>query len=86
MTRRTLADLLAAIKTAKTIYVWANITGEDGAYIPVTKTALRTALNADIPYEEGGAHRHSTVSDFDVEGDTLYISCWAVPPSTRSGY
>lgn len=45
MTKR---DLLAALKKAKTVYVWVNWTEHDGIYLWVSKEAVR-ANSKDVP-------------------------------------
>ena len=64
-------ELNAAIKAADAIFVWVNLTDDDGAYVEVSKAAFRRALQARQSYD---APSYNAVIRQDGEHSDLYVN------------
>jgi hypothetical protein len=73
-----LGDLKKAIKKAKNVYVWANVWGDEGEYLKITKKDLLRSMNADTPNDGayGGRPDETPTSRYELDADgDLFISC-----------
>lgn len=66
-----LGKLKQAIASAKRVFVWVNIWGDDGEMVEVQKTKLLKAMNADTPNDgaHGGRGDWTPVCSFDLRED-----------------
>ncbi len=67
----TLKELKDALKGRK-LFVWVNVFGEDGGYIPAPKEKFLNAIGADVAHYRGGLHNDTAV-DMRIDGDSVYV-------------
>jgi hypothetical protein len=67
----TRAELLAALKKAPRVFVWVNLTGQDGTYFRVSKGDVKYRVTLDVDIEDGEA---VILAFADEESHALYIN------------
>lgn len=70
----TAGQLRVALKTAKTVYVWCNVWGEDGEYVQVTKAALVRAMSLEPNEGAHGGVPDCREVKARLDGDELYVN------------
>ena len=67
----TLGQFKAALK-GRELYVWANWSPDDGAFLPVAKSSFLSTIGADVPFANDGLH-DETVIVAHISPSAVYV-------------